>query len=346
MRSINYFKFSLVLLALGSNTAFAQVTGAGSTFVKDLVTAWAVAHGAVVGGVTYDSVGSGAGVTRAKDRLVDFGATDVPLTTAALNQASLRQWPLAASAVAIIVNLPELGNKPVRLSGSVLGEIYKGNVTKWNDSQIANLNPGLPLPDRAIVPVWRTDGSGQAYAVASYMARFNRNWRRSNTVDARWSATVGRGVGGNEMVPTVSNTPGAIGFAPLGAASGVKNVGIAEMRNIDQGFVSPNLQSISATLANADWSVGEKGNFAADLDTAPGAAAYPITMVTYALLPTVVPAGRRGAAAFLMQAIDKGDAQVQQTKFVPLPIKIKAVVAASASSASASSASASAASAR
>jgi phosphate transport system substrate-binding protein len=309
MRAIHFFKCSLVLLAFGGGTAFAQVTGAGSTFVKDLVAAWASAHGAVVGGVTYDAVGSGAGVTRAKDRSVDFGASDVPLTAAALNQASLRQWPMAASAVAII---------------------YRGTVNKWNDSQIVSLNPGLPLPDRAIVPVWRTDGSGQAYAVASYMALFNRNWRRTNTVDARWSAKVGRGVGGNEMVPTVSSTPGAIGFAALGAASGVINVGIAEMRNIDEGFVAPSAQSISATLARADWNVGEKGNFAADLDTAPGVAAYPITMVTYALLPAVVPAGRRSAAVFLMQAIDKGDAQVQQTKFVPLPAKIKTAVAAAA----------------
>ena len=330
MRASNFFKCSLVVWVLGASSAFAQVTGAGSTFVKDLVAAWATAHGAVVGGVTYDSVGSGAGVTRAQERSVDFGATDVPLTAAALSQASLRQLPMAASAVAIIVNLPELDNKPLRLSGNVLGEMYRGIVVKWNDSQIVSLNPGLPLPDRAIVPVWRTDGSGQAYAVASYMALFNRNWRRTNTVDARWSAKVGRGVGGNEMLPTVSSTPGAIGFAALGTASGVKNVGIAEMRNIDEGFVAPSTQSISATLARADWNLGEKGNFAADLDTAPGVAAYPITMVTYALLPAIVPAGRRSAAVFLMQAIDKGDAQVQQSKFVPLPAKIKAVVAAAA----------------
>jgi phosphate transport system substrate-binding protein len=326
MRALAYFKFGLVFLVLGSGATFAQVTGAGSTFAKDLVGAWAAAHGASVGGVSYDAAGSGAGVSRVKGRSVDFGVTDVPLTAAALAEASLKQLPLAASAVAVFVNLPELGGKSLRLSGSVLGDIYRGAISTWSDADIVALNPGVALPKLAIVPVWRKDGSGQAYAVASYMARFNRQWRRTNTVDARWSAVVGKGVDGNEMVKTVSSTPGAIGFAALGAVLGVKGLGIAELRNIDQGFVAPSTQSISDTLGTADWNLGEQGNNATSLDTAPGLGTYPITTVAYALVPLVPVAGRRNAAAFIALAVTNGDVQAQQTKFVPLPAKVKAVV--------------------
>lgn len=328
MRALSYVKLGLVFLVLGSGSTFAQVSGAGSTFAKDLVEAWAVAHGAGAGGVKYDAVGSGAGVSRVKDRSVDFGVTDVPLTAAALGEASLKQLPLAASAVAVIVNLPALGGKPLRMSGSVLGDIYRGMINSWNDPEILALNPGVALPKQTIVPVWRKDGSGQAYAVASYMARYNRQWRRTNSVDARWSARAGVGVGveGRDMVQTVSSTPGAIGFAALGVVTGVKGLVIAEMRNLDNGFVAPSTQSIIFTLGTADWSLGEKGNNAVDLDASPGVEAYPITIVSYALVPLVPAAGRRNAAAFIAQAVNNGDLQAQQTKFVPLPAKVKAVV--------------------
>jgi phosphate transport system substrate-binding protein len=326
MRALSQFKLGLVFLVLGSSSAFAQVNGAGSTFAKDLVEAWAVAHGASAGGVKYDAVGSGAGVLRVKERAIDFGVTDVPLTAAALGEASLKQLPLAASAVAVVVNLPMLNSKPLRMSGSVLGDIYRGTINTWNDPEIVALNPGLALPTLAIVPVWRKDSSGQAYAVASYMARYNRQWRRTNSVDTRWSGRVGRGVEGREMLQTVASTPGAIGFAALGAAAAVKGLGIAELRNIDKGFVAPSEQSISETLATADWSLGEKGNNAVDLDASPGVGAYPITTVSYALVPLVPVVGRRNAAAFIAQAVNNGDQQAQQTKFVPLPAKVKAVV--------------------
>jgi phosphate transport system substrate-binding protein len=328
MRAHTGFKWGLVLAVLVANSAFAQINGAGSSFAKDLIGAWAVTYGPAVGGVKYDAAGSGAGVTRAKERSVDFGVTDVPLTAAALAQAQLRQLPLAASAVAIVVNLPELGDKPLRLSGGVLGDIYRGTVDNWNHPDIAVMNPGMALPNRPIVPIWRKDGSGQAYAVASFMARHNRQWRRTNTVDSRWSAGVGRGVEGSEMVKTVSSTNGAIGFAALGAVTGVKDLSIVHLRNIDQAFVAPSAQSIAETLARADWSLGEKGNNAVDLDASPGAGAYPITTATYALVPLATVAGRPSAAAFIAQAVASGDAQVVQSKFVPLPAKAKAVVSA------------------
>ncbi len=308
------FWCTLALAAAVCQDVSAQTIGTGSTLMRDLMVSWTAAHGAASGGARYEPSGSSAGVAQAREGAVDFGVTDVPLTAAAMQQANLRQMPLAAAAVAVIVNLPELGGKPIKLSGDILGDIFSGVITQWNHSQITAANPGLPLTARAIVPVWRSDGSGQSYVFSTYIARGNTKWRRTTASTSNLSLNVGRGVrGGAAVIEAVKATPGAIGYDSLGAAQRA-GLGLAELRNAADKYVAPSAASIGEALTQAKWSTD---SLSADLDGSAGAGSYPMSAVTYA----VISGNRKGgisALPFLKAAVTAGDAQVMQAGLIPL----------------------------
>jgi phosphate transport system substrate-binding protein len=325
MKTYSFSKLGQIFLLSGiaiNSLAQAQTTGTGSTLVRDLMTSWTAQYGAASGGARYEPTGSSAGIAQAREGAVDFGVTDVPLTAAALQQGNLRQVPLAGAAVAVIVNLPELGSKPVKLTGDILGDIFTGGITQWNHSQITAANPGLPLPARAIVPVWRSDGSGQSYVFSTYISRGNSKWRRTTASTNNLALSAGRGVrGGAAMIETIKATPGAIGYESLGAAQRA-GLGIAELRNAADRFVAPNAASVNEALAQAKWATD---SLSADLDGSAGAGSYPMTAVAYALV-----SGNRKAGVsptpFLKASVASGDAQVAQAGFVALPAAAKNLV--------------------
>ena len=303
--------------------AQAQVAGTGSTLVRELMTGWSTQYGPASGGVAYEATGSSAGVARATDQSVDFGVSDVPLTASALRMAGLRQLPLAGAAVAIVVNLPELGSKAIKLNGDILADIYQGNITTWNHSQIVSFNPGTPLPNRPIVPIWRADGSGQSYIFSTYLSRGNPKWRRVVGSTNTLNLSAGRSAkGGAAMLEAVKTTPGAVGYDALGAAQKA-GLGIAELLNGSGKIVAPNAVSIAEALDKAQWA---KDSNAADLDGSAGPGAYPMAAVPYALIPMAVKKGRSNALPFLQTAVSQGDAQVKLAGFLPLPAVAKTAV--------------------
>lgn len=303
--------------------AHAQVTGAGSTLVRDLVSGWATQYGPASGGVTYEGGGSSAGVSRAIAQSVDFGVSDVPMTAAALRQAGLRQVPLAGAAVAVIVNLPELGAQAIKLNGDILADIYQGTIKEWNHSQIAGSNPGVKLPNRAIVPIWRADGSGQSYVFSTYLARGNSKWRRTVGSTNNLALTAGRSArGGQGVLDAVKATPGAVGYDALGAAQN-SGLGIAELLNGAGKSVAPTAASIAEALERAQWA---KDSHAADLDGSAGSGAYPMAAVPYALIPVAAKVTRKSALPFIQSSVAQGDALVRQAGFLPLPAVAKAHV--------------------
>jgi phosphate transport system substrate-binding protein len=322
---INAYKIiGLVVLGIGliSTEVSAQTLGTGSTLIRDVMASWTTQYGGASGGARYEPSGSSAGIAQAREGTVDFGVTDVPLTAAALQQANLRQMPLAAAAVAVIVNLPELGGKPIKLTGDILGDIFTGSITQWNHSQIAAANPGLPLPNRAIVPVWRADGSGQSYVFSAYISRGNAKWRRTTGSTNNLSQLAGRSVrGGAALLEAVKATLGAIGYDSLGAAQRA-GLGIAELRNAADRFVAPSSASVSEAVSQAKWSAE---SLSADLDGSAGAGSYPMSAVTYA----VISGNRKGGVnpvPFLKAAVASGDAQVLQAGLIPLPAAGKSLV--------------------
>lgn len=311
-------------LVLGVCSAQAQVAGAGSSLVRELMAEAVQQFGPSVGGASYDAIGSSAGQVRLSERLADFAVSDVPQSSIALNQAGLRQVPLAGAAVAVVVNLPELVGKPVKLNGDMLGDIYQGTITRWNHSQIVAANPGVKMPDRAIVPVWRTDGSGQSYIFSSYLARGNSKWRRIISATSNLALNDGKSVnGGQAMLDAVKATPGAVGYDSLGAAQKA-GLATAELLNAAGKYVAPNAASVAEALGRAAWSAG---NHAADLDGIDGPSIYPLTAVEYVTMPLSIKAGRNSAAPLVRAIVENGDAVVKKNGLVPLPAAAKALLA-------------------
>jgi phosphate transport system substrate-binding protein len=314
---------AIALVGVGFfNGVNAQTSGNGSTLVRDLMAGWTAQHGAASGGARYEATGSSAGVASARDGTADYGISDVPLTSAALQQSNLRQVPLAGAAVAVVINLPELGGKPVKLTGDILASIYTGSITQWNHSQITAANPGIAMPARVITPVWRSDGSGQSYVFSNYLSRGNSAWRRTPGTTNNLSLSAGRGVrGGAALIEAVKATPGAIGYESLGAAQKA-GLAVAELRNASDKFVAPNAASINEALSQARWATD---SLSADLDGSAGAGSYPMTAVPYALIS----GNRKGGVSpvpFFKAAVSGGDAQVLQHGFVPLPAVAKNLV--------------------
>lgn len=314
-----------VLLSVLSSQAQAQVTGAGSSLVREMMTLWATSYGAASGGATYEAIGSSAGVARAIEQSVDFGVSDVPMTASALRLSGLRQVPLAGAAVAVVVNLPELGTRTIKLNGDILADIYQGYITNWNHSQIASFNPGTPMPNRAIVPIWRADGSGQSHVFSTYLSRGNPKWRRVVGTTSTLNLTAGRSAkGGAAVLEAVKATPGAVGYDALGAAQ-KSGLGIAELLNGSGKTVTPSVVSIAEALDKAQWA---KDSNAADLDGSAGPGAYPMAVVPYALIPVTVKKGRNSSLPFLQTAVAQGDAQVKLAGFLPLPAVAKTLTGA------------------
>jgi phosphate transport system substrate-binding protein len=312
-------------LSIGASVC-AQVSGAGSTLSRDLMARWGASYGTKVGGVTYEAVGSTRGVEHARRAEVDFGVTDIPLTAVGLTQSNLRQMPLAATAVAVIVNVPELSGQALRLNGDILANIYNGKITTWDHSTIRSINPGVKLPGTTIVPIWRADGSGQSYVFSSYLSRQNQTWRRATGASSQLSGLSGRSVvGGSAMLAAVKSTVGAIGYEGYGAAR-ASGIPVASLRNASDQFVSPSENSINEALAKTRWSFGTAEN-AADLDASPGAGTYPMATVIYALLPPSS-ASVKKAASYLLDAMQNGDASVVASGFLPLPATAKTALAA------------------
>src|SRR6188508_3712523 len=136
-----------------------DISGAGATFPYPIYAKWADAYKKATGsGLNYQSIGSGGGIKQIAAKTVDFGASDMPLKGEQLQKEGLVQWPMVMGGVVPVVNLQGIQPGQLKLDGETLGEIYVGNLKKWNDPKIAQLNPGVTLPDKAIAPVYRSDG--------------------------------------------------------------------------------------------------------------------------------------------------------------------------------------------
>jgi len=204
------------------------VLGAGSTFVYPVLARWAEAYEAMTGvTIDYQAVGSGVGIRQIKSRTVDFGASDAPLRPDELAAAGLIQFPIVVGGVAPVVNVDGIGPGQLRLTGSVLADIYLGKIAKWNAGPIRELNPGLALPDQAIIPIHRADGSGTTFILADYLARVSATRRDEIGVNTAVAFPTGIGAKGNEGVAGfTARTKGAIGYIEH-ACGGVCGLGSA-----------------------------------------------------------------------------------------------------------------------
>ena len=243
------------LVAASTSAAFAaDITGAGSTFIYPILSKWADGYKKESGsGVNYQSIGSGAGIKQIQAKTVTFGATDAPLKAEVLEKDGLVQWPMVMGAIVPVVNLEGIKPGELVLSGEVLGDIYLGKITKWNDAAIAKLNPSLKLPTDAITVVRRSDGSGTTFNFTDYLSKTNAEWKTKvgSGTAVEWPAGVG--AKGNEGVAgNVGQTKNAIGYVEYAYAKQNK-LTYTKLVNKAGKTVEPTMEAFKAAASNADW---------------------------------------------------------------------------------------------
>lgn len=320
---------STLAVALGvglSATALAQdVTGAGASFPAPVYAKWADAYHKATGAkVNYQSVGSGAGIRQIKAKTVDFGASDAPLKDDELAKDGLVQFPTVIGGVVPVVNIKGVQPGQLKLTGQVLGDIYLGKVTKWNDAAITALNPGLALPDAAIAAVRRADGSGTSFIFTNYLSKVNAEWKSKVGEGQAVNWPTGAGGKGNEGVSAfVMRLPNSIGYVEYAYAKQNKMAHVL-LKNAAGNFVAPDDANFKAAAAGADWSK----SFYQVLTEQPGKDAWPITGATFILLHKVQDKPAAGAATvkFFDWAYGQGDKLAEELEYVALPDSVKALV--------------------
>lgn len=320
------FAAAAAFVSLGAASAQAQdVTGAGATFPAPIYAKWADAYNKATGArINYQSVGSGAGIRQIRGKTVDFGATDMPLTDADLAKDGLIQFPTVIGGVVPVVNIRGITPGQIKITGQILGDIYLGKITKWNDPVLTAMNPGVPLPDAAISPVRRADGSGTTFIFTNYLSKVNPEWKAKVGEGTAVNWPVGAGGKGNEGVSAfVQRLPNSIGYVEYAYAKQNK-MSYVLMQNKDGVFVPPRDANFKAASAGADWSK----TFYQILTEQPGKDSWPITGATYILMykQQDKPANGSNTLKFFNWAFTNGDAMADELDYVPLPAAVKELV--------------------
>jgi len=313
--------------AMASSTvAFAQdVTGAGATFPAPVYAKWASDYNKTTGiKINYQSVGSGAGIRQIDAKTVDFGASDMPLTDDVLAKKGQMQFPTVMGGTVPVVNIKGIGPGQLKLTGPVLADIYLGKITKWNDKAITSLNPGLSLPDAAIAPVRRADGSGTTFGFTNYLSQISPEWKEKVGEGTAVNWPVGAGGKGNEGVSAfVGRLPNSIGYVEFAYAKQNK-MAHTQLQNRDGHFVQPSDDSFKAAAAGADWAK----SFYQVLGNKPGKNAWPITSATFILMYKVQdkPANAAQTLKFFQWVYQNGDKTAVDLEYVPMPASVKAAI--------------------
>jgi phosphate transport system substrate-binding protein len=324
------FKFAaagLIAAALAHVPAFAQeATGAGASFPAPLYSKWASDfHKATGAKINYQSVGSGAGIKQIDAKTVDFGASDMPLTDEELKAKGLLQFPTVIGGVVPVVNIQGIKAGELKLSGQVLGDIYLGKITKWSDPAIKALNGSLALPDAAIAPVRRADGSGTTFLFTNYLSKANAEWKAKVGDGTAVNWPTGAGGKGNEGVAQfVSKLPNSIGYVEYAYVKQNK-MNYAQMQNAAGKFVSPDDDAFKAAAAGADWSK----TFYQVLTNQSGDQSWPITGATFILMHKTQdkPTQAITTLKFFDWAYKNGDKTAGDLDYVPMPEKVKGAIA-------------------
>lgn len=312
----------LASLAFSGLASAQEVTGAGASFPAPLYSKWASDYNKATGvKINYQSVGSGAGLRQIEAKTVDFGASDAPLKDDELAKKGLMQFPTVIGGVIPVVNIKGINPGQLRLNGQVLGDIYLGKITKWNDAAIKALNPSLPLPDAAIAAVRRADGSGTTFIFTNYLSKVNPEWKAKVGEGTAVNWPTGAGGKGNEGVAAfVGRLPNSIGYVEYAYVKQNK-MNYAVMQNAAGQFVAPEDTAFKAAAAGADWSK----SFYQILTNQPGAQSWPITGATFILMQKVQDKPGQAAATlkFFDWAYKNGDKTADDLDYVPMPAAVK-----------------------
>jgi phosphate transport system substrate-binding protein len=317
---------AISLTAVFTNVAQAQdVTGAGATFPAPLYAKWADAYNKATGArINYQSVGSGAGLKQIRGKTVDFGASDMPLKDEELAADGLVQFPVVIGGVVPVVNIKGIAPGQVKLTGKVLGDIYLGKITKWNDAALTTLNPGVPLPDEVISVVRRADGSGTSFIFTNYLSKVNEEWKTKVGEGTAVNWPIGTGGKGNEGVAAfVTRLPNSIGYVEYAYVKQNKMT-YTLLKNKDGNFATPDDLNFKAAAAGADWSK----TFYQVLTEQSGKDTWPLSGATFIMMHKAQdkPVQASNALKFFEWAFNSGDKMAEDLEYVSLPAPVKTLV--------------------
>ena len=325
MKSTFKASMTAALMSFAALSAAQEVTGAGATFPAPLYSKWAGDYNKATNvKINYQSVGSGAGIRQIEAKTVDFGASDMPLTDDELAKKGLMQFPTVIGGVVPVVNIKGIAPGQLKLTGQVLGDIYLGKITKWTDPAIKALNPSLALPDAAIAPVRRADGSGTSFIFTNYLSKVNAEWKSKVGEGTAVNWPVGAGGKGNEGVAAfVGRLPTSIGYLEYAYIKQNK-LTFAQVKNAAGNFVSPEDAAFKAAAAGADWAK----SFYQILTEQPGKDAWPITGATFILMHKSQdkPAQAAATLKFFEWAYKNGDKTADDLDYVPMPVNVKSSI--------------------
>ena len=317
--------------AIGAAPLPAQsLTGAGSTFGTPIYTAWADAFNKKTGiQINYQSIGSGGGIQQFTQGTVDFGATDGPMTDTqiAAAQGKVIHIPTVLGAVVLTWNLPALGSRKLKLDGPTIAGIYAGEITRWNDRRIAELNPEVKLPAQDIIVVHRSDGSGTTYIFTDYLSKVSPEWKQKVgfATSVNWPVGLG-GKGSEGVTQQVKQTEGAIGYVELIYAV-TNHLPFAYVKNATGTFVDPSLQTTTNAAASVKWT--KDTDFRVSITDAPGKEAYPISSFTWLVVrPDVAdPVKAKALKTFFEWMVTPAAQEMaQKLQYAPLPAPVVALI--------------------
>jgi phosphate transport system substrate-binding protein len=300
------------------------LAGAGSTLVAPIEAEWAAAWASSTSSntPTYQAVGSGNGLKDIGTGLVDFGASDAPLSASTTPCAGCVEIPWALSATGVSFNVP--GVSRLHLTGSVIAGIWLGQIKNWADPRIKSLNPRTRLPNLPITPLHRSDGSGDSYAFTDYLSSVSGTWAHQVGRGTKPTFPTGPGASGNSgMVTLEESTSGSIAYIAVSYLI-AHRLPAAAIRNQAGNYAAPNLRNI----ANASSVVGSVG-ISPELHIVNPARrariAYPISTFTYAILrPTDAFGNGALLKSFVAYALSPaGQKFAPPLDFVPLPARVK-----------------------
>ena len=299
-----------------------NVNGAGATFPNPIYSRWFIEYSQQHSGVhiNYQPIGSGGGIRQVSEGTVDFGATDGPMSDEQIKSAKVKTMhiPTVLGAVVPVYNLPGV-NRDLNFPPDVLADMYLGKISKWNDGRIAKDNPGVNLPDKPILPVYRSDGSGTTYIFTDYLSKVSPEWqsRVGKSTSVKWPTGIGQK--GNEGVAgMVRQSPYSFGYVELIYALQNK-MSFGAVRNSAGKFVKASPDGVTAAAAAV--AKGMPADFRVSITNAPGATSYPISSFTWLLIPqhATDPTKARVLADFLGWMLDHGESEAASMAYAPLP---------------------------
>jgi phosphate transport system substrate-binding protein len=320
-RHVKKTLLAVCLFALTVGLAQAQkLTGAGATFPYPIYSKWFSEYSSAHPGVevNYASIGSGGGITQVTKGLVDFGASDMPMTDAALSASPIKliHIPTVLGADVPAFNVP--GVTDLNFSAEVLADIFLGKIVSWNDPRIAKDNPGVKLPDQKIIVVHRSEGSGTTFIWTDYLSKISKEWADGPGKGPSVNWPVGVGGKGNENVAgLVRQLPGAIGYIELIYALQNK-INFGSVKNSAGNFIKASIDGVTEAAASVKQMPAD---YRVSITNAPGANAYPISSFTYLLIPAKSADPTKGKVLkdMLSWIVKSAQSEAPQLSYAPLP---------------------------